>query len=257
MKAEILFNEIGLINDKFIIEADAANFKVKSARRAWLSRLSVASVLVICLIAINTIFFRPQENEIIKDYRSILYFINEEISSNLKSPDCTGGVDYLTYTYPLDLDFLFIESRLTDYVGEGEFREWTHEEAANGNYLYVNVLTYIERFNITKDQFIEACNIYPEYPLYGDDLYEVADVLFSGDIERILRYTKSAGAVYSNGKLFSAEWLDTHTTEDYFAEGIEIEEIENAEEATLSAIRGFSKNPENQYKEKIAEYKAR
>ena len=192
------------------------------------------------------------------DNRSMLYFINEEISPNLKSPEeNVGGVEYLSYTYPLDLDFLFIESRLTDYVGEDIFREWTRAEYANGTYLYVNVLTFIEHFNLTKEQFIEACSIYPEFPLFGDDLYEVADVLFSGDTEKILRYTKTAGAVYSNGKLFSAEWLDTHTIEDYIASGIDYAELEAAKEATLKAIGGFGINPESRYQEKVAEYKTR
>ena len=185
----------------------------------------------------------------------ILYLINEEISSNLRSPEeSTGGVEYLSYTYPLDLNFLFIESRLIDYVGEDKFREWTHAEYANGTYLYVNVLTFIQYFNLTKEQFTEACDIYPEFPLYDE---EGIEILFSGDIEKILRYTKAAGAVYSNGKLFSAEWLDTHTIVDYITAGIDFYELENAKEATLTAIRNFSKNPEIQYQEKIAEYKIR
>ena len=188
------------------------------------------------------------------DYKSMLYLINEENSSNLESPESTGGVEYLLYTYPLDANFLFIESRLVDYVGEDKFKEWTHAENENGTYLYVNVLTYIEHFNLTKDQFIEACNVYPEYPLFGDDLYKVADVLFSGDIEAILKYTKTAGAVYSNEKLYSAEWLDTHYLEDYIAEGIDFAELEIVKEATLSAIKNFSKNSESKYQEKLEIY---
>ncbi|GHU34425.1 hypothetical protein FACS1894105_01180 [Clostridia bacterium] len=188
------------------------------------------------------------------NYKSMLYLINEDYSSNLKE-SARDGVNYLLYTYPLDLDFLFIESRLEEYVGEEEFKEWNHAEAANGTYLYVNVLTYIEHFNFTKEQFIEACNMYPEFPLFGDRLYEVADVLFSEDTEAILKYVKSAGAVYSNNKLYSAEWLDVHTIEDFIAEDIDFDEIESSKEATLKTIQTFSIHLESEYESKIVSYK--
>ena len=303
MKSEILFDEIGLIDDNLIVEANTNILKAKNKfiTRKWLAWSStVAACLIIILVVLlipNKLILNPtvdlpvdlpetSANNIIEppteiiteppsediteipepidpienienniDYRSTLYFINELNSPNLKSPESMGGVDYLSYTYPLDLDFLFIESRLVEYVGEDNYNNWRRAENANGTYLMVNMLTFIDRFNLTKEQFIEACNMYPAFPLFGDDLYKVADVLFSGDIEAVLRYTKTAGAVYSNGKLFSVEWLDTHTIEDYLAEGIDINELENAKEATLRVIRGFSKNPESLYQEKVEAYK--
>lgn len=188
------------------------------------------------------------------DYKSALYFLEYNPDNLAQLPEESGGVSNLRYTYPLDLNFLFIESRLVDYVGRESYHEWTDAEYANGTWEMVNVLTYIEHFELTKEQFLEVCYMYPEIPLYGDITDKVADVLFSGDIEAVLRYTKTEGAVYSNGKLFSAQWLDKHTIEDYIAEGIDFAEIELSKEATLEAIRNFSKSPESNYEEKCSEY---
>jgi hypothetical protein len=188
------------------------------------------------------------------DYKSALYFFEYDPDTLAESLADSGGIDHLKYTYPLQPDFLFIENRLRDYVGNEIFLNWVNNEVTNGTWEMVNVLTYIEHFELTKEQFVEACHFYPGLPLYGKTVYEIADVLFSGDIEAVLRYTKMPGAVYSNGKLFSAQWLDLHTIEDYIAEGIDSAEIELSKQATIDAIQNFSRNPESGYEAKCSSY---
>lgn len=147
--------------------------------------------------------------------------------------DNSGGIEQLTYTSPIQNDFLFIESRLVDYVGEDAFKEWTHAEFANGTYDFtVNVLGYIKHFNITKESFTEACNVVPDLPLYTP---EQIDALYNSDIESVLRYVKNDGTVFSNDKLYSVEWLDCNTAEKFYEENIDIAEL-RAESENISAI---------------------
>lgn len=182
-------------------------------------------------------------------------FVSVAVSETNEQTNDSGGIEHLAYTSPIQNDFLFIESRLVDYVGEDAFKEWTHAESANGTYeRAVNVPGYIKHFNITKEQLVEACNVVPDLPLYTP---EQIDALYNPDIESVLRYVKNTGAVYSNEKLYSIEWLDCNTAEQFYEEKIDIDELKAEAENIHAIIEAFGKRSctaVSSFENKIAEY---
>lgn len=213
--------------------------------------LTLAACLCLVAVACNQAETKPAvENASIQE--AFVGVLGEE---SVNQTNESGGVDHLVYTSPIQNDFLFIESRLVDHVGEDAFKEWTHEEAAKGTYEYtVNVLGYINRFSITKEQFTKACNVVPDLPLYTD---EQINYLYNSDVEKVLKHVKNAGAVYSNGKLYSAEWMNCSSVDDYITENLDIKEMKNAMADTQSAIDAFGTNQAGtalSYKDKVSEY---
>ncbi|MEG1964937.1 MAG: hypothetical protein RR064_02180 [Oscillospiraceae bacterium] len=218
----------------------------------------LSTFLIVCLCISMTACNNPASATAAIEGIDIKSTFNGILSSSMNDANNnTGGVERLLYSSPIQNDFLFIESRLVDYVGEDKFKEWTHAEAEKGTYEFtVNVIGYIKHFNIAKEQFTKACNVIPDLPLYTA---EQINALYGTDIETVLKYIKNAGAVYSNGKLYSAEWMNCSSVNDYLSENIDITEIKAALQDTKFVIEAFS-NTQNRsslsYDNKINEYES-
>lgn len=212
-------------------------------------------VLICCLCLSIAACSKAETNSAFANISFQEALIGVADSETNEQTDNSGGIERLAYTSPIQNDFLFVESRLVDFVGEAAFKEWTHAEFANGTYDFtVNVLGYIKHFNITKESFIEVCNAIPDLPLYTP---EQIDALYNTDIESVLRYVKNTGAVYSNKKLYSVEWLDRNTAEQFYKENIDITELKAESESISTIIEAFGQKSHkaiSTFESKIAEY---
>ena len=77
----------------------------------------------------------------------------------------------------------------------------------------------IRYFNIPKEKF----------PIGGGSGYtqEMADALYSNDQNKINEVFVSPYAIFKNGEIYTPEWLDTHTLEEFNEVGITLEDIVN------------------------------
>ena len=79
--------------------------------------------LIVCLCISVTACSNPASATAAIEKVDIKSAFNGILSSNKSDADNnTGGVERLIYSSPIQNDFLFIESRLVDYVGEEKFK---------------------------------------------------------------------------------------------------------------------------------------
>ncbi len=135
-----------------------------------------------------------------------------------------------------------VDGNLIDYVGTEEFNKWI--ETRNANF---TILDFIEYFKIPKDIFTELArpNLTKEQQkalctsqkkdyslselqdILGYSLAEI-DALYSGDQEQINRAFCGDFAFVNDadGKIYSIEWLATHTPQEYINANLSISQIE-------------------------------
>lgn len=91
---------------------------------------------------------------------------------------------------------------------------------------YVNIYSFITDFNITKEEAETALEYYLNTPEEFEHIeYRDLDIIYSGDIELITKTYASEYSIVVGDKIYSPEWVYTHSAEDYKAAGITAEDI--------------------------------
>ena len=110
-----------------------------------------------------------------------------------------------------------------------------------------NILNFIKEFKIPEKAF-EGSHFTNEQveALYCSDEKEQVDLLFAAFPNKY--------AFLHNHKVYTPEWLDTHTAEDYEKEGIPTEKIEKAVE---SWGKTFGEKVQSSIKKEVEQYKSK
>ena len=97
-----------------------------------------------------------------------------------------------------------------------EYKQWRITE--HGYSEKFDILpALIKDFNIPKEKF----------PVNTWFSQEMVDALYSNDETRIKEAFVSPYAIFKNGEIYTPEWLDTHTLEEFNEVGITLEDIVN------------------------------
>jgi hypothetical protein len=167
----------------------------------------------ICLLAASGIFI-AQKNNINKS--------QIEITNNVPEADqnAIGGPEITFYASEYMFGYYGLPGVFADYMRD-EFDKWSNDfkhvnlngkrEAKD-----LNIYTFIKEFNISKEKFIEI-NYSVIYPPFTD---EQIDALYSEDQEEFDRVLKNPDALYLNGKIYTPQWIETHSAENYAEAGI-------------------------------------
>lgn len=100
---------------------------------------------------------------------------------------------------------------------------------------YVNIYSFITDFNISREEAETALEYYLNTPDEFEHIeYRDLDIIYSGDIELITKTYASEYSIVVGDKIYSPEWVYTHSAEDYKAAGITAEDI-------LSRVDSYSR----------------
>ena len=106
-----------------------------------------------------------------------------------------------------------------DLFDYDDYKQWRYnDEPASTDTPKLDFLQgLIAHFNIPKEKF----------PVGGLYTQEMVDALYSNDETKIKEAFVAPEAIYRNGKIYTPEWLDTHTLEEFKEVGITLEDIAN------------------------------
>lgn len=142
----------------------------------------------------------------------------------------TGGDQYANYYEPCNFILDNIPVELMNLRDSSEVTEWLEKDKLSSRQSvpssikdYVNIYSFITDFNITKEETETALKYYLEDPSQLN--YEDLDIIYSGDIELITKTYASEYSIVVGDKIYSPEWVYTHSAEDYKAAGITAEDI--------------------------------
>lgn len=151
----------------------------------------------------------------------------------------TGGDQYANYYEPCNFILDNIPVELMNLRDSSEVTEWLEKDKLSSRQSvpssikdYVNIYSFITDFNITKEETETALKYYLEDPSQLN--YEDLDIIYSGDIELITKTYASEYSIVVGDKIYSPEWVYTHSAEDYKAVGITAEDI-------LSRVDSYSR----------------
>lgn len=175
--------------------------------------------------------------------------------------DGTGGDENANYIQPgiYKLDVLtgpFMDLR------KDEVSEWAKKLDGDGIgtslMSYANVFSFIMDFDITDDEiykvFNETNKIYENYNtshvliMSDEDL----EILCSRDEAKVIEHFASEYSIVNNGKIYSAQWIYTHTEQDYLDEKIPSELITEKKEKYKEIA--FVKDSLDAFNKKIDNY---
>lgn len=151
-----------------------------------------------------------------------------ETTEKTSSEIDTGGLELAEYRNKYEFSFYGVESRFADLVPKDKFEQWLNQfkhinPSSNREASEHNILNFIKEFNISKEDFIKANYVNPENKFYSDEQIEA---LFSGDLKAINSVFANPYALYCNGEIYTQEWLDNHTAEEYAKAGIKPSDLE-------------------------------
>lgn len=118
-----------------------------------------------------------------------------------------------------------IPGELIDLRDETDTSEWfesTFPEIPESLTDYVNVYSFIKKFDVSRGEAEKALAAYIDG---GQFTWEDIDTIFSSDIELITKTFASYYAIVKGEKIYSPEWLYTHSEKDYEAAGITPDDI--------------------------------
>lgn len=115
----------------------------------------------------------------------------------------------------------------------GEFTKWQNEHRFDSDYAEkFNLITVIKITGLTKDAVKKHCDDIKA--LYQKEGWEYRDeehltdseieVLFSGDEALINKTFKNEYSLLQDGKVYSLDWLYSHSIKDYRENGISLED---------------------------------
>lgn len=157
------------------------------------------------------------------------------------APEAGGDehADYYRLCKPL-YDGIPVE--LMKLRDSGEVTEWlekdkliTRSEVSSSITDNVNIYAFITAFNITREEAETALEHYLNTPEeYEHIQYEDLDIIYSGDIELITKTFASEASIVVGDRIYSPEWVYTHSPEEYEAAGITKKDI-------LSKVEWYSR----------------
>lgn len=148
------------------------------------------------------------------------------------------------YQDPYEFIFYGVESRFAKLVSEKEFDQWLNQfqhvnPSAKRDPREHNILNFIKEFNIPKEDFIKANTVSPDNILYTQ---EEIEILYSNDMAAINLAFMNPDAIYSNGEIYTPEWLDNHSAKDYAKAGISENDLKRVvDQRTSLAGEDYSK----------------
>lgn len=140
----------------------------------------------------------------------------------------SGGDELASYYMLFDWKLASIDGGLIDIVGEDAFEEWrigkesfgcTTDPSENMN-LYALILDFPQHKAAMEARLHELAEIDRKNGWNVDLTEEEIELLMNGEKDEIFAYFVSPAAVYQDGKIYSPEWLDTHTAAEYEAENL-------------------------------------
>lgn len=145
----------------------------------------------------------------------------------------TGGDQYANYYQPCNFILDNIPVELMNLRDSDEVIKWiekdkisTRQSVPTSIKDYVNIYSFITEFNITKDEAETALEYYLTTPDEFEHIeYKDLDIIYSGDIELVTKTYASEYSIVVGDKIYSPEWVYTHSIEDYKAAGITAEDI--------------------------------
>ena len=167
--------------------------------------------------------------------------ISEVESSSDESDDNVGGEDYC---YAHKMTYHSFDRYMVALVGRDNFDEWIESctEPCSSN-----LVAFVEHFGVTKEQLMQTqesvrANIDDDFwdVIYNDlgmtqDEYMGSmalsdgqiDAIYSGDEAKIeTAFAGYLAADAADGSRYSLTWLESHTSEEYAAVGIELQSVE-------------------------------
>lgn len=158
--------------------------------------------------------------------------IAEGKTVDVKGP--SGGDELASYYMLFDWKLASIEGGLIDIVGEKAFEEWrlgkksfscTTDPSENMN-LYALIQDFPQHKAAMEARLVELAEIDRKNGWTVTHLTEEEiELLMNGEKDEIFAYFVSPAAVYRDGKIYSPEWLDTHTVAEYEAENLPKEQL--------------------------------
>lgn len=152
-----------------------------------------------------------------------------------------------------------IDTGIIQIVGEEAFEEWRIEkksavcptDLAEEMNLYALIADFPEKREAIRARLTELSEIALANGWEPTLTEEETALLLDGEKDAVSERFASPAAVYHNGKIYSPEWLDTHTVADYTAEAIPPEKIREK----LGEILYFSRFLDlNELAEKLGAY---
>ncbi len=141
----------------------------------------------------------------------------------------TGGEQNAGFYLPCNYILDNIPSALIRLRDSDEADQWLEKDKLSSKSEvpssikdYVNLYSFIIEFNITREEAETALEYYLNNNLIT---YEHLDIIFSGDVELITKTFASDLSIVVGDRIYSPEWLYTHSIEEYKAAGITAEDI--------------------------------
>ncbi|MCI8332878.1 MAG: hypothetical protein HFE78_08660 [Clostridiales bacterium] len=167
-----------------------------------------------------------------------------------------GGTGRATLEYKYDIykHFYSLSTSFVELADEEEFRQWRatfDNEDGTTNYEDINLLTFIEEFDIPREAFEEVNNSYSA-PLLSD---EQVEALYSKDPTQLADCFANSYAIRVGDEIYPPKWVATHTAEEIAEAGITLEVLS---EKCVEWAETFGELSEihAQTQAKLAEYKA-
>jgi hypothetical protein len=135
---------------------------------------------------------------------------------------------------PLEIVKLISDTTIDEWFNNNRLTENSEPSLMGHENLYSLLKAYKPNENIVREIFKERREKNLEY--IDDDIYQDAinynlitdedlDVIFTYDEAKVNEHFASDYSIFYNGKLYSPQWIYTHSTEDYKTEGIPAELI--------------------------------
>lgn len=140
----------------------------------------------------------------------------------------SGGDEKASYYMLFDWKLASIDGGLIEIVGEEAFEEWrigkessgcTTDPSENMN-LYALILDFPQHKAAMEARLHELAEIDRRNGWNVELTEEEIELFMNGEKDEIFAYFVSPAAVYQDGKIYSPEWLDTHTAAEYEAENL-------------------------------------
>lgn len=145
----------------------------------------------------------------------------------------SGGDEKALYYSLFDWKLASIDGGLIDIVGVEAFEEWRIGKESSGcttdpsedMNLYALILDFPQHKAAMEARLTETAEIDRANGWNVDLTEEEIELFINGEKDAVFAYFVSPAAVYHDGKIYSPEWLDTHTVADYEAENLPKEQL--------------------------------
>ena len=172
----------------------------------------------------------------------------------------TGGDQNAAFYLPCSYILNDIPVELLRLRDSGEVTQWLEKDKLSSRQSapdsisdYVNIYTFIEHFNITREEAETALEYYLNTSEEFEHItYEDLDVIFSGDIGLITKTFASKYSIVVGDKIYTPEWLYVHSPEEYKAVGITPEDVLSRVEFYTDIY--FTDEARQAFSEKLSEF---